>query len=248
MRHASTSTAGGPGPWQPGGHGGRRAAATWPAIGAAAEAAVSAEPEPPPAPTTIVFDESDLARAMAAAAATAREAARQAAEAESAARVAAALEVIAGGLDGADAVLARRKQQFREAAAQLAALAAEAIGTGNGKLARRLADALTADCLSRFEPTLALTIEVAPELADPLAALLEASPVVRSRPGRVAVEPVATLAPGEARLVWTDGRADWSIERITKAAAELIRRLTDPEDARARPPAVPAATEGAETP
>lgn len=250
MRQAFTSTAGGPGPWQASGEGGCWAAATWPEIGAVvtAEAPASHEPEVPPTPRKLVFDESDLACAMAAAAATAREAGRQAAEAEGAARVAAALDVIAGALDGVDAVLALRKQQFREAAAALAALAAEAIGIGSGKLASRLAEALTADCLNRFEPTVALTIEVAPELADPLAALLEASPVVRSRPGRVAVEPVATLAPGESRLVWADGRADWSIERITKAAAELIRRLTDPNDAAARPTAAPAATEGAETP
>jgi hypothetical protein len=225
-------------------------AATWPQVGTAGvpEPMASPEAEAPVPPPALAFDENDLARASAAVALAAHQAGRQAAAAEDAARMAATLDVIAAGLDGADAVLALRTQQFREAAAALAALAAETLGIGDGRLAKRLAEALVADCLTRFEPTLALTVEVAPELADPLAALLEASPVVRHRPGRIGVEPVATLAPGEARLVWADGRADWSIERITNAATDLVRRLTDPNGTEARPPAPPAATAGGETP
>ena len=198
-----------------------------------------APPAPPPAPAVrepeaappapLGFDEADLARACAAVAAGVRaEATRAAAELEEK-RIADTLERIAGALDTADAVLAERCRQFREAAAVLAAAATEALALGPGvKIAARLADALAADCLARFAPDLALTVEVAPEIADALAARLAASPVVRTRPGRVAVEALAGMGPGEARLVWADGTADWSAQRLHDDAAALIRRLTAP--------------------
>jgi hypothetical protein len=220
---------------QPVGQGsGRRATATWPEIGEAGAAGPAAAPlaEAPEewcAPLPMLFDEADLARAMTAAAAESRLAERQAAAAQAAARVATALEAIALQLATVDELIDLRTRQFREATAALAALATEAVGRGGGKVAARLADALASDCLARFDPGLLLTVEVAPEIADSFAAALEASPALRDRPGRIAVEAVASLAPGEARLVWPDGEAEWSSHRLHEAAANLVRRLAQPD-------------------
>jgi hypothetical protein len=187
-----------------------------------------AEPEPVPA-APLAFDETDLARACASVAATVRAEVLQAAMDREEKRIADALERIAQSLDQADAVLAERRRQFREAAGILAAAATEALALGPGvKIAARLADALVADCLERFDPELALTVEVAPDIVDALAARLAASPVVKTRPGRVAVEAAGDIGPGEARLVWPDGAADWSAQRLHADAAALIRRLTEP--------------------
>lgn len=188
-----------------------------------------AEPETPPeAPFS--FDEADLARACAAVATTVRDAEIEAAAAREERRIADALEAIMSKLDSADEVLAQRRRQFREAAANLAAAVTEALAMGPGvEVAIRLADALAADCLARFDPEMALTVEVAPDIADALAARLASSPAMAARPGRVAVEPVASIAPGEARLVWPDGSADWSAARLHADAAALVRRLTEPE-------------------
>jgi hypothetical protein len=213
---------------------GQRQAATWQTIatpGAPLEP-TAAEPVPEPeaaAPKPLCFDEAELARACAAVATAVRAAEAEAASECHERRIAAALEAIAGALDSADAVLAEQRRQFREAAAVLAAAATEALALGPGvKLAARLADALAVDCLGRFDAELALTVEVAPEIADALAAKLAASPVVKSRPGRVAVEPAAGMAAGEVRLVWADGTADWSAERLHADAAALIRRFVEP--------------------
>jgi hypothetical protein len=187
-----------------------------------------AEPEPVPA-APLGFDETDLARVCASVAATVRAEVLQAAMDRDAKRIADALERIAQSLDQADAILAERRRQFREAASILAAAATEALALGPGvKVAARLADALVADCLARFDPDLALTVEVAPDIVDALAARLAASPVVKARPGRVAVEAAGDIGPGEVRLVWADGAADWSAERLHADAAALIRRLTEP--------------------
>jgi hypothetical protein len=189
----------------------------------------SAPEAAPPAP--IGFDEADLARACAAITAEVRAETAAAAAGHADQRIAAALERIASALESADAVLAERRRQFREAAAVLAAAATEALALGPGvKIAARLADALAADCLTRFDPELALTLEVAPDIADALAARLAASPVVQARPGRVAVEAASGIGPGEARLVWADGAADWSAQRLHDDAAALIRRLTAPAE------------------
>lgn len=228
-------TPGSPGssPWQTGSSSGRRSKAAWPEIGEAgdmapAAAAAPAAPVEPEPPAPLLFDEADLARATAAVASEIRSNEQQAAACRDAERLAAALEAVAGQLTAADALIALRTRQFREAAAALAALATAAVGrAGGGKVAARLADALVTDCLSRFDPSLALAIEVSPEIADSLAATLEATPALRNRPGRIAVEAVATLAPGEARVIWADGEADWSIQRLHDDAAGLIRRLTD---------------------
>jgi hypothetical protein len=222
----------GPQPAAPGS--GRRAAAAWPEIGdpeaVLAERAVPAEASDERcAPRPMLFDEADLASALTAAAAESRLAERQAAASRAADRVAGALEAIAMQLGTIDELIALRTRQFREATAALAALATETVGRGGGKVAARLADALASDCLARFDPALPLTIEVAPETADALAAALEASPALRDRPGRIAVEAVASLASGEARLVWPDGEAEWSSRRLHEAAADLVRRLAQPD-------------------
>jgi hypothetical protein len=224
----------GQGPRPAGPDSGRRAAATWPEVGepeasSRATATPAEAPEERCAPLPMLFDEADLARALTAAAAESRLAEGQAAAAHAAARVAAALEVIALQLATVDELIDLRTRQFREAAAALAALATETVGRGGGKVAARLADALASDCLARFDPSLPLTIEVAPEIADPLAATLESSPALRDRPGRIAVEAVASLATGEARLVWPDGEAEWSSRRLHEAAADLVRRLAQPD-------------------
>lgn len=216
----------------------RRRAAAWqviPAPGAPPQPAPvepACEPEAA-APTSLAFDEADLARACAAVAATVRAAEAEAAAADDERRIANALEAIATAFDSADALVAEQRRQFREAAAVLAAAATEALALGpRVELATRLADALAADCLGRFDPELALTVEVASDIADALAARLAAAPVVEARPGRVTVEPVPEMGAGEARLVWADGTADWSAERLHADAAELIRRLVEP----AKPP------------
>ena len=189
-----------------------------------------AEPEAM-APKRLAFDEADLARACAGIAAAVRAAEAEAAALRDERRIAEALEAIAGTLDHNDAVLAEQRRQFRKAAAVLAAAATEALALGPGvKIAARLADALAADCLARLEPELALTVEVAPDIADALAAKLAAAPAVKARPGRVAVEPVPGIGPGEARLVWADGVADWSVQRLHDDAAALIRRLVEPAE------------------
>ncbi len=232
--------------WSVGQATGSRASAMWPAIGEPGDrtpqpaAELGAPSDPPP----LRFDEADLARATAAVAAESRALARQAVEAEAAARQAAALEAIVARLQLFDEALAQRTRQFREAAVALAALATETVGRGAGggqsarlatQLAAQLAEALTRDCLRRFDPNLALTVEVAPALADPLAATLRGLPALQSRPGRIAVEAVAGLEPGEARLVWADGEADWSTRRLHDAGAAVIRRLTEPADASSTP-------------
>jgi hypothetical protein len=229
---------------------GRRTRATWPEIGVPAPAA--AEPPPPAAPAPpamLLFDEADLARALAAVDAEGRALERDAATRREVARLASALEAVAAALAEADAVIDRRTRQFREATTTLAALATETVGRGGGRLAARLAEALVADCLARLDPRLALTIEVAPELADPLAATLAAAPGLEGRPARIAVEPVATLAPGEARLVWQDGEAEWSVRRLHETAADLVRRLTGTDGGAPAPAAAqrqPEATQGAD--
>ena len=216
---------------------GHRGVATWRVI-AEPGAAVMPDPvEPVPEPEAgpgarLGFDEADLARACAAVAATVRAAESDAASAREERRIADALEAIAGSLGSADAVLTESRRQFREAAAFLAAAATEALALGPGaKVAARLADALAADCLARFDPALALTVEVAADIADALAARLAASPVIQARPGRIAVEAVADMGPGEARLVWQDGAGDWSAQRLHADAAALIRRLAEPAGA-----------------
>lgn len=199
--------------------------------GAAAEPAAAApEPAPEPAaPAPLSFDEADLARACAGIATTVRAEAEAAAALRDERRIADALDAVARTMDGADAVLAERRRQFREAAATLAAAATEAVTPGpTAKLAARLADALAADFLRRFATDLALTVEVRPEIADALAARLAASPVVEARIGRLAVEAAADLGPGEARLVWADGAAEWSVQRLHDDAAALVRRLVEP--------------------
>jgi|GEM_PF-4643739 len=222
-------------PWvarAPGGR--RRQAAAWQVIPApdAPPRPTPVEPvsEPPAtAPTSLAFDEADLARACAAVAARVGAAEAEAAAARDERRIASALEAIAAAFDSVDARVAEQRRQFREAAGVLAAAATEALALGpRGELAARIAEALAADCLGRFEPELALTVEVAPDIADALAAKLAVAPVVKARPGRVAVEPVSGMAAGEARLVWTDGTADWSAERLHADAAALIRRLVEP--------------------
>jgi len=213
-----------------------RRSAAWQVIpepGAPAQP-VPVEPVAEPAaaaPTPLAFDEADLARACAGVAAAVRATEAEAASACDERRIAEALEAIAGTLGSADAILAAQRRQFREAAAVLAATATEALALGpRVELAARLADALAADCLGRFDPELALTVEVAPDIADALAAKLAAAPLVKARPGRVAVEPVPGIGPGEARLVWTDGFADWSVKRLHAEAAALIRRLVEPAE------------------
>ncbi len=210
-----------------------RAAVTWREIPNPG-AIPAPEPDEPmagsePVPTaSLRFDESDLARLCACVAATLRAEVLEAAMDREEKRIADALERIALSLDQADAVLAERRRQFREAASVLAGAATEALALGPGvKVAARLADALVADCLARFDPELALTVEVAPDIVDALAARLAASPVVKARPGRVAVEAAGDIGPGEARLVWADGAADWSLARLHADAAALIRRLTE---------------------
>ena len=224
----------GQGPRPTGPDSGRRAAAAWPEIGEpgamlSATAPLAEAPEEQRAPAPMLFYEADLARALTAAVAESRSAERQAAAAQAADRVATALEAIVLQMATVDEVIDLRTRQFREATAALAALATETVGRGGGKVAARLADALASDCLARFDPALALTIEVAPEIADRLAATLEASPALRNRPGRISVEAVASLASGEARLVWPDGEADWSSSRLHASAADLVRRLAQPD-------------------
>lgn len=236
--------------------------AAWPQLGESglplgqAPAAVSPVGKPSPFGGALAFDEADLARACALAAVEARRAEREAAAAGHEARIAAALETIAGSLDAADAVLAERRLQFREATAALAALATDALRMAPGAhAAAQIAEALTADCLARFDAELDLAVEVAPEIADALAARLESSAVVKRRAGRVTVEAVSSSEPGAVRLVWPNGSADWSIPRVQAAAAALIRQLADadrePPGQLAPEPSAPspaAAGEGAPAP
>jgi hypothetical protein len=185
---------------------------------------------------SLAFDEADLARACAQVALDVRLAEREAAAAGHEARIAAALEAIARSLDAADAVLDERRLQFREAAGVLAALATKALRLPSGaELAERLADGLASDCLARFDSELDIVVEAAPEIADALAARVASSAVVERRAGRVTVEAVAAIEPGAVRLVWPQGSAEWSIQRIQETAAALVRRLTDDD----RPPSEP---------
>ena len=208
--------------------------AAWPQLGenGFAPAGVSSAASPagnvPPFGGSLAFDEADLAHACARVAVDVRLAEREAAAAGHEARIAAAMESIAATLDAADAILDERRLQFREATAELAALATEAVRIPSGaKLAERLADALATDCLARFDSELAIVIEAAPEIADALAARLESSAVVERRAGRVTVEAVTAIEPGAVRLVWPNGSAEWSIRQVQEAAAALLRRLTD---------------------
>lgn len=212
--------------------GGWRAAA-WPMLqdqkadGLAAAAAEAEDIAAPPA--ILAFDEADLARACAAAATAARAEERAAMAEERETRIGEALAAIAAAFDAVDAVMEERRQQLRTAAATFAASAAETVAPSTPKqLASRLALALVDDCLARLDPDLALTVEVAPELADMLAARLDAAPAIRRRPGRVAVEAVDDLAAGDARLVWADGHAEWSAERLKADAMTMLERLAQP--------------------
>lgn len=178
----------------------------------------------------MLFDETELARACADAAAAACLAERRAAASAHEARIAAALAAIGRSLDGIDALLAARQHRFREAAATLAKVAVEALAVPGGPAqVARLADALAVDCLARLDPELDLTVEVEPQLADALAARLDASPLVRRRAGRLAVEAAPGIAPGAVRLVWPDGSADWSVDRIGEAAAALLLEMAEPD-------------------
>jgi hypothetical protein len=177
----------------------------------------------------MLFDEAELARACAEAAAAACLAERRAAVSAHEAQIAAALAAIGRSLDRIDALLAERQHRFRAAAATLAKVAVEALAVPGGPAqVARLAEALAVDCLARLDPELDLTVEVEPQLADALAAKLDASPLVRHRAGRLAVEAAAGIAPGAVRLVWPDGSADWSIDRIGAAAAALLLEIAEP--------------------
>lgn len=220
-------------------------AAAWPSLEDRTEpgrAEADAAAAPGVAATApIAFDEADLARACAGAAAAARAAERAALEAERESRIGGLLATLVERLDGVDAVLDERRRQLRAAAATLASAAAAALAPATpGQLAARLAEALVDDCLARLGPDLALTVEVAPELADALAARLDAAPAMRRRPGRLAVEAAPGLEPGELRLVWADGYAEWSSARLENEARAFLERLAEParerRDARGEKP------------
>lgn len=204
-------------------------AAAWPKLlgreRAAEQAPATVEP-PPGQPVACRFSEADLARACAAVASRERAAERAALLAEREAMATAALAAIAGRLAEVDGMLALQRRRFREAAAALAGLVAEAIAPADDAgIAARLAEALADDCLARLDPEQALVIEVAPAIAGILAARIETIPALAGRSGRIAVEPVAALPPGEARVVWAHGHGEWSIDSIRQTAMRLVPRL-----------------------
>ncbi|HRY27202.1 MAG: hypothetical protein H6852_17475 [Geminicoccaceae bacterium] len=174
----------------------------------------------------LVFDEADLARICAAVDEAARQAAREEMARAIEGRTMAALECLASAIDALDAALDARVAELRRTAANLAAATVEALGASSSeRVAVRLAETLVDECLGRLDPLLPLTIEVAAELVDPLAAALGRVPGLPARPGRLAIEPARDLAPGEARLVWPDGHAEWSLTELRHRAALILDGL-----------------------
>ncbi|MEZ5862148.1 MAG: hypothetical protein R3D28_24795, partial [Geminicoccaceae bacterium] len=135
-----------------------------------------------------------------------------------------------------DAALEARVAELRRTTARLAAATVETLGaTAPEPVAIRLAETLADECLARLDPLLPLTVEVAEELVEPLAAALDRVPGLATRPGRLVVEPAAGLAPGEARLVWPDGHAEWSLAELRQQAARILEGLAGDDPATVEP-------------
>lgn len=206
-------------------------APAWPVIAFAAspaEAATATDAAAPglASPAELRFDEAELARICVAVDRVARHAERRDMTQAIEGRTLAAVERIAAAVGELDQALQARVAELRRTTARLAAATVEALGaTSPARVAARLAETLVDECLGRLDPLLPLTIEVAAELVDPLAAALGRAPGAPARPGRIAIEAAADLAPGEARLVWPDGHAEWSATELRSRAAAILEDL-----------------------
>ncbi len=206
----------------------------WPVIAFGGAAAAATPPDaagqglPVPA---LVFDEADLGRICAAVDGAARAATRDELTRAIEGRTMAALERLAAAIGTLDAVLDARVAELRRTTARLAAATVATLGaTAPERVAVRLAVTLADECLGRLDPLLPLTVEVAAELVEPLRAALDRVPGLPARPGGLAVEPAADLAPGEARLAWPDGHAEWSLAELRQRAALILEGLVDDDD------------------
>ncbi len=208
----------------------------WPVIAFGGVATAAATPSdaagqgllPVPA---LAFDEGELGRICAAVDRAARAAAGEAMTMAIEGRTMAALESLAAGIGALDAALEARVAELRRTTARLAAATVATLGaTLPERVADRLAATLADECLGRLDPLLPLTVEVAAELVEPLRAALDRVPGLAARPGGLGVAPAADLTPGEARLVWPDGHAEWSLAELRQRAALILEGLADDDD------------------
>lgn len=220
----------------------RRARFVFPELGEAAGASQSAPADPPPAagpPQSgdLAFSEDEIARAMAWSAAEAGAAARNAAAdaAEEALRHAAnrlAAEVPAlqrARHEAADRVRLEVRRLFGAfAEACLDRITGIALAEAMNRAVERI--------LAEIAPSTEVVVEVAPALADRVAAALAAGGSPGQ--GRCIVRGQAALALGDVTVTWRDGWAEWSLDRLRQALAmQLDEPADDAGEAGGPPPA-----------
>jgi hypothetical protein len=220
----------------------RRARFVFPELGEAAGAGQPAPADPPPAAGSppdgcLVFGEDEIARAMAWSAAEAGAAARDAA-ADAAEE---ALRRAAGGLAAEVPALQRARD---EAADRVRLEVRRLFGAFAEACLDRIAGTALAEAMNRaverilaeIAPPTEVVVEVAPALADRVAAALAADGSPGQ--GRCIVRGQAALALGDVAVTWRDGWAEWSLDRLRQALAmQLDEPATDAGEPGGPPPA-----------
>jgi hypothetical protein len=172
------------------------------------------------------FSEADLARAMGWAAAQADTAARRAMAASGEAALRRTTERLADQL----AELQTARHAVAEAAArQATALFATLARTCLDQLCGRATAEAMADAVSRTLAELPagqdLVVTVAPELAEPMAALLaESGP----GSGSCQVRGQAGMVPGDVAMSWPSGWSEWSFERLRQGFLAAFESMPVP--------------------
>jgi len=200
------------------------------------DAAGRAEPEPVAPPShpvepfarrRLAFDEADLARAAAAAAALGRRHGLDEAEADQRERETQALEAIARQIQEVEAAMTAMAERARE---QLTAILYAAIDVVAAEALARHAlpdiENLVMRCLDHLKSPMRVEIRVAEALAAPLEARLGELEAASGFAGRIEIVP-APLEPGAVEIRWQDGHAARSPDRILEAVKEQLTSMLD---------------------
>jgi hypothetical protein len=203
---------------------------SWPAA-SATEAAIPA----PTGPVTVepTFGEEELARAMGWAAAQADAAARRAMAASAEADL---LRVAQQLADQLAELQASRRAVAEAAARQATALFATLARTCLDQLCGRATAEAMACAVSRTLAELPadqdLVVTVAPELVEPMAALLAAG---GPGCGSCQVRGQAGMVPGDVAMSWPSGWSEWSFEQLRKNFLAALESMPVPADDPAMP-------------
>ncbi len=183
-----------------------------------------APPPPPSVPPPPMFDDTDMAAARAAGYDAGERAGRAAAAADVAARTVDALSVIAERLD---ALHDEAMQSVEVCATALARLLLGALGSAFPTLCARHGEAELCRVIATVMPALlretGVVVRVHPALAGAVTAALAGVPARTAPPP--AVEPDATLAPGDVRIAWNGGGAARDSAATWRAVADVLQPL-----------------------